>query len=170
MAENFSLKLSDAYEKLSEELFWRAFHILGDMEAARDIVNDTYLETMLHRNWWDSQRDEVREKYLKDTCDRMCRTYRTKNDRIRYTGEEWDEVFKGNDRAMEGAVLKESMRQYMDELGEDERRILILRYFKNYEMTRIADEENTTVSNVHKRLSRSRQKLKKIMEKPLPDS
>lgn len=170
MCKNEDWNFEQAYAAFRDRLFWQAYHILGDEEAAKDVVNDTYVEAMLHRNWWGEQNEHVREKYLADTCERLSHMQLGKRGRLKYFDAEWEELIGGGEHIVEQAVVRESLRQYMAELSEEDRRILELRYFENYEMTQIAEHEGITVANAHKRLSRSRKRLKKIIEKPLPDS
>lgn len=172
MQNQFSKEFSKAYAMYANTLFWRAYHMLGDMEEAKDVVNDTFVEAMLHQNWWGVQKNSIKQRYLVDTCERICRVMLERRGRMQFV-ELFDEEKEAPIEQQEYVIVQESMRQYMNALSMEDKRILFLRYFLGYEMAQIADAEGISVANAAQRLLRSRRRLKIIIEndieKPLPD-
>ena len=67
------------------------------------------------------------------------------------------------DEILAKAELKKEMQGYLNELGDDDSNILILKYIKGYSNDEIASLMNITQDTARQRLSRARKKLANII-------
>lgn len=172
IVELFWSRDEEALQKVSEKygpyLRKTAYSIVSNAQDAEECVNDTYLSA------WNSippHRPEVLLTYL---C-KLCRNHALM--RLRYNNaerrgggkavialDEIENVIPGEADEGESEAIKQSVREFVDGLGADEKTVFIQRYFWFYDVKTIAKNTGFTQSKVKIVLKRSRDKLKAKLE------
>lgn len=158
-------KIGEMYSRMYTRLHKLAYRHIHDRHIAEDIVNDTFMEAMKHQIWWCAQKRSLQEKYLMETCVRLCNAHMQKEERcyyLSYDDEKSEEP--GSDRCIETVELRESLVKCMEHLGEDERQVIGKKYFGNYSTGQLSAHIGISKANVLQRLVRARRKLKTILD------
>jgi RNA polymerase sigma-B factor len=74
------------------------------------------------------------------------------------------------DENLEHVEIRESIKPLLDRLDAREKRILLLRFFKNMTQSQIAEEIGVSQMHVSRLLSRTLEQLRTSMEEPVPDA
>lgn len=152
--------------------FYRiAYGILSDEGDSKEIVNDTYMKA------WNTIPPE-RPTLLKAFLARITRQLsinRLEHNNAQKRGggqyflalEELKECVSDNDLtdAAESVALQEALNRFLRSLSPDARRVFIRRYWHIHSVSEIARELRMSESKVKSMLMRTREKLKKHLEK-----
>lgn len=152
--------------------FYRiAYGILSDEGDSKEIVNDTYMKA------WNTIPPE-RPTLLKAFLARITRQLsinRLEHNNAQKRGggqyflalEELKECVSDNDPtdAVESVALQEALNRFLRSLSPDVRRVFIRRYWHIHSVSEIARELRMSESKVKSMLMRTREKLKKHLEK-----
>lgn len=148
-----------------------ANNILANNEDTDECINDTYLNT------WNSlppQRPSVLKAFLgKITRNLALNIYKRNHAQKRYDGvevviDELEECIPDNfsvEELTESGELSNIINAYLGEIQEEKRKILVERYWYITPVKDIAKKYNISESKVKMTLSRSREELKKYLEK-----
>lgn len=148
-----------------------AYGILRNRQDAEEVVSDAYLSL------WNNippDRPAVFCAYLYKTVRNMAllRYNAEMTDKRRVNAEasamtELDECISPEfvDEQYEERELTGILNRFLKTLGEADRRMFVCRYFANLEYKEIAKKYGYTLSRVKMSLHRSREKLKKTLEK-----
>ena len=160
-------KISLSYRSMYPKLFNRMLRMTGDGQLAQDIINEAFMAVMEHKEWWDSQSDAVRQKYVYDRCDAICQRHmevRHARKYVEYDDERQLSLGEEGHRIDEEAVIRENLRCYMDRLPPEEYGVMHMKYFMDMSVTEIADQLEVSEYTVYKRLSRAREMLRRLMD------
>ena len=164
----------EGFRRFHEEYFDRVFRyvlvlVRGDVDAARDAAQETYLRIVRHAKPF---RDEdtfwrwltvLAKSAVRDGM-RRRRSYT--NLLSRFVAElGWSQ----NGGALDGSekIFREGLETAMNELPEGERRLIESKYFEGASVREIAGRDGSTERSVESRLLRTRRKLREMIERSL---
>lgn len=137
-----------------------------------DILQDTFFEiykniVMISNLDEDSQRAYIYTVAKKWVYKLSKREFKHQKGRITFDVEDENryEDFVIEDDFTDELIDELTLKQYLDELSENERELLDLHYCQGFNLKEIAKMQNTTEGNVKVRLCRIRQKIKLKYEK-----
>lgn len=163
--------LTETEKKYRRYCFFIAERILGNAEDAEEIVNDTYLKAW---NTIPPQRPETLKPYLGMLCrqlalDRYEKMHAQKRGgQTAFVLEELEDTFPGKNEAAdpgEDAALTAALDHFLGTLPGRTRNVFLRRYWYSGTIPEIAAEYGMRENAVTVLLSRTRNKLKKYLEK-----
>ncbi|MBQ8281655.1 MAG: RNA polymerase sigma factor [Lachnospiraceae bacterium] len=170
--ERSETAISETAEKYGKYCHYIAYNILYNMQDSEECVNDTYLKA------WQTIPPQYPSKlstYLgKITRNLALNRYKYYNRQKRGEGQTelvLDELLEcvpateSTEQAVEEKILVEVLNRFLDDLPEEKMKIFMRRYWYMSPIKEIADDFAMGESKVKMILSRSRSKLKQILEK-----
>ena len=151
--------------KFRERLFYHAVYIVKDYEEAYDVVQEVFIRAMREQRFFD---EEFRMKaWLFRVTSNLCfNRIRDKKRRAAILeaspqessahADQLDAVFHGERRA--------EMDEALEQMTQDHKEILILRYYHDLSYAEIADALDVKLGTVMSRLSRARGRLLEVVE------
>ncbi len=141
--------------KYYDEIFRYCFHHLGDREAAEDVCQDTFVSFIEHEGEYCS-RGKLKN-YLYTIARNKCIDYSRKKTPV-YTD-------KPPDRRQEGGFEdKTEIRQLVEQLPEEYRQVILLRFFQGLTFAEIARILGVSASAAKYRVKRALELLQKEVE------
>ena len=150
--------MEDLYQKLRGPLIGYCQGMTHDWAEAEDIVQETYLRAMTHREVLRSMDKNQRRTWLYTTA-RNLFIDRTRR-RVREQGEEGLEQISFESDFTQAAVV-----QLMGRLSDQDRAIFSMRHFAGYNASEIGEMLDMPASTVRARLATARRQLAKWCEK-----
>lgn len=152
-------------EKYSDYCYSIIYRLLRDHEQTEEALSDVWLQI------WNSippARPQRLRAYLAKTARNTALHYIRHNDAQKRSGitvllDELAECIP--DPKRETDDLKELLRSFVDDLGPEERRIFLRRYWYGADIREIAADRGCTENRITGILFRTRKKLKKHLEK-----
>lgn len=170
--ERSETAISETAEKYGKYCHYIAYNILYNMQDSEECVNDTYLKA------WQSIPPHYPNKlstYLgKITRNLALNRYKYYNRLKRGEGQTelvLDELLEcvpateSTEQAVEEKILVEVLNRFLNDLPEEKMKIFMRRYWYMSPIKEIADDFAMGESKVKMILSRSRSKLKQLLEK-----
>jgi len=170
--ERSETAISETAEKYGKYCHYIAYNILYNIQDSEECVNDTYLKA------WQTIPPHYPNKlstYLgKITRNLALNRYKYYNRQKRGEGQTelvLDELLEcvpaaeSPEQAVEEKILVEVLNRFLDDLPEEKMKIFMRRYWYMSPIKEIADDLEMGESKVKMILSRSRSKLKQILEK-----
>ncbi len=161
--------LNEIVSKYDRLLFRLSENILRNPEDSRECVNDTYLAV------WNRIPPENPNPFpafiCKITRNLSLKKLRDKNAQKRQADtmpiHELEYCIGGTNVAdkVEAKLLGKKIDEYLATLSDESRVIFVSRYWFGEEISDIAQKVGLSESNVYKKLSRTRKKLKSYLEK-----
>ena len=156
-------------EKYGAYLHAIARNILGDERDAEECVNDAYMAA------WNSippnEPVDLRT-YLSKLCRRAAMKRVRDNSAEKRGGgqfalalDEIEEVIPGEADDDDAEEIRRVLNRFLSSLPNGARRVFVLRYYEMQSIENIADECGFTQGAVKMSLTRSREKLRKMLEK-----
>lgn len=147
-----------------------ACRVLRDPSEADDLLQDIFL--LIHRlcTTFDSTKGSARHWILQMTYRRAISRRRYLTSRHFYSNQELDEVaagLAGSDAAvhfedtLDGRFGKGNIEQIFQELSEDQRQALLLRFVEGYTLPEIAEKMGQSRANIKNHYFRGVEKLRK---------
>lgn len=147
-----------------------AYRVLRDPSEADDLLQDIFL--LIHRlcTTFDSSKGSARHWILQMTYRRAISRRRYLTSRHFYSNQELDEVaagLAGPDAAvhfedtLDGRFGKGDIEQIFQELSEDQRQALLLRFVEGYTLHEIAEKLGQSRANIKNHYFRGLEKLRK---------
>ncbi len=162
-------KFEEIYDTYSRYLFTIGLKILKDEGLASDALQQCYFKIYQNMN----KIKDINSKQTRSFFGIIMRNealmiYNKYSAMNHVTESLEDELFiidetADIDEILAKAELKKEMQGYLNELGDDDSNILILKYIKGYSNEEIANLLNLTQDTVRQRLSRARKKLANII-------
>lgn len=164
--------LSILFRRYSRLVRGIAYRILRDSSEADDLLQDIFL--LIHRlcGKFDPARGSARSWILQMTYRRALSRRRYLARRHFYNHQELDDYalrFAGSDAAsqFEGSILgrvgKKDIQELFQELSENERQALLLRFVEGYELSEIAEKMGQSRANIKNHYFRGIEKLRKSL-------
>ena len=163
-SSGWSEEITELYENLGRELWAIFYSHCNDADRAYDALQEAFLKLHIYTG------EPIREtrawllRVGKNWLTDMARRKQNSEKRIEYL-DELDGQSNDPAEMMEGIELQEQVQEGLDQLREEERQILILRYALNWSSNRIAETLELKTSAVDMRLSRARKRLAVILER-----
>ncbi len=161
----------ELYERYARAVFRYAYHMIGDVEEANDIMQDTFVKA--HRNLAGFRGDCSLQTWLMKVAGNLCL------DRVKRTNRRGDvalnsEYFpdlpdlssRGEDPAdkMERQDLHSMLYRVLDALPPAQRELIVLRDIQELSYMQIAERLSCSVASVKLRLFRARRSFKDRMQ------
>lgn len=156
-------------EKYGAYLHAIARNILGDERDAEECVNDTYMAA------WNSippNKPVDLRTYLSKLCRRAAMKRVRDNSAEKRGGgqlalalDEIEEVIPGEADDNDAEEIRRVLNKFLSSLPGGARRVFVLRYYEMQSIDYIADKCGFTQGAVKMSLTRSREKLRKMLEK-----
>ncbi len=157
-------ELADRHGRM---VFGAAYRVLGDVEAAEDVLQDVFVKLLNGRLGPKSAVEWgafLRVMATRQAIDVIRRNVRRKQQRLDALADQPDPSAahprQEADRRETAALVREAIKQ----LPKDEAAIFALRHFEEMTYEEIAVEMRTTANQVGVTLHRGRKKLRKILE------
>ena len=170
--ERSETAISETADKYGKYCYYIAYNILYNTQDSEECVNDTYLKA------WQTIPPQYPSKlstYLgKITRNLALNRYKYYNRQKRGEGQTelvLDELLdcvpaaESTEQEVEEKILVEVLNRFLDDLPEEKMKIFMRRYWYMSPIKEIADDFAMGESKVKMILSRSRNKLKQILEK-----
>ena len=164
--------ITETDKKYGEACRNAAYNILGSREDSEECVNDTYLKV------WDAippQRPSRLGAFVlriaRNLAVNMFRSRRTQKNGDGYNAVGFDEIaeFLPSRETVESAVDRQAVlaaiERFLKSLPKDKRIMFVQRYFYCSTLREIADSLHTTEGSVTMSLRRTREKLRRFLEK-----
>src|SRR3954467_10051617 len=153
------------YERHSRAAFSLAYRMVGTRNAAEDVVQEAFLSLWRSGARYDARRGSVRTWVLGIVHNRAIDSLRrsTVHDRRRASDEGIEERFESPDRTeVEVARRGEarSVRAIIDELPEEQGRVIQLAYYGGFTHTEIAEMLETPIGTVKGRMRLGLEKMR----------
>ena len=158
-------ELEHSYAPLLKQI---AQNITSSPEDAEECVNDTYFKL------WNTIPPE-RPNSLRNYAARVTRNLaidrfrknhsKSRDCEITLITEEIDDVFGTNDKQYDSVELKEIINSFLEKLDEKNRILFVRRYWQAESIKELAEQFHMRDSTVKMRLSRTREKFRKYLEK-----
>ncbi len=164
----FACDLSALLERYERPLVRYSWSILGDLEAARDIVQETFIR--LCRRWEtdgaETEDGGHTEAWLFTVARNLSIDHQRKQSRIIYMPQTHDRTA---DEPVPGAALEQreahdSVFGMLDQLSENQREVIRLKFQNDLSYKEIAEITQLTVTNVGFLLHTGLKKLRALME------
>ncbi|MBR6510355.1 MAG: RNA polymerase sigma factor [Clostridia bacterium] len=167
--ENAATALYDAYQK---DLYYHIYKTVNDHHLAEDLLQDAFIEIL-------GTIQNLKEpasflSWSKQIAYHKCTAYfKRRRDILADENEDglsiFDTIEEENaefipDEALDKADLKQTINQMIDELPEEQRSALMLRYFDEISVKEIAEIQGVTEGTVKSRLNYGRKAIKEAVE------
>jgi RNA polymerase sigma-70 factor (ECF subfamily) len=151
-------------QKWRQNLFYHATYIVKDGQEAYDIVQEVFIRAMRERRFFNE--DFKMKAWLFRVTSNLCfNTVRNRKRRgvlletmvrpVPQRASQLEQVFADEQRS--------TVLTAMDDLSENHREILVLRYYDDLSYAEIAEVLGVKLGTVMSRLSRARQRLSDVM-------
>ena len=164
--------IKETASKYADYCYATAYNILGNREDSEESVNDTYLDA------WNSMpphRPTILSTFLGKITRRISiDKLRARNaekrggSNLTLALEELEECLSARDdlqKELDAQILAEALNSFLEELSEIERRVFLCRYWYVDSLEVIAKQFGFSPSKVKSMLHRTREKLRKYLEK-----
>ena len=147
-----------------DRLFQHALYIVKDGQEAYDVVQEVFIKCMREPRLFDP--DFHVKAWLFRVTSNLC--YNIVRDRRRRGGileslAHRDEVAASQDDRVRDGERRDEVLSRMEDLSDDHREILILRYYDDLSYNEIADVLDIRLGTVMSRLSRARGRLGEVL-------
>lgn len=156
-----------------ELMFSVAYNMTGDVESAKDIVQDIHLKFLENPV---PEHISDRRNYVIRTTINLCLNLKRKTQRMQYVGPWLPEPLPSTaDRTDHGSMLeKKNLLSYelaflMERLSPVERAVFVLREAFEFDHKEIAEAINISVENSRQILKRAKTKVSSLKHQPVPD-
>lgn len=155
-------------ERYERPLVRYAWSILSDLEAARDIVQETFIRLCrrLEADGSSYEADEHREAWLFTVTRNLCIDHQRKQSRIIYMPQTEDRTAEEPvpGAAMEQQEMRDSLFALLDQLSGNQREVIRLKFQNDLSYKEIAEITQLTVTNVGFLLHTGLKKLRALLE------
>ena len=164
-ASNARGAMEAVIQKYRDPLYFHARYIVKDHQEAYDVVQEVFIKAMRESRLFD---DEFKIKaWLFRVTSNLCFN-QVRNRKRRgaildtmvkpeaFGADQMDTVFAGEQR--------EEMTAALEQLSDDHRQILVLRYYDDLSYAEIAEVLQVKLGTVMSRLSRARMRLSAVMD------
>lgn len=163
---------TDLYNAFQKDLYYHILKTVNDPTLAEDLLQDTFIEILQTIN--NLNEPAAFPSWSKQVAYHKCTAYFKKRREILADEKEdglsvFDTIEEDNaefipDEALDKADLKQTIHQMIDELPEEQRSALLLRYFDEISVKEIAEIQGVTEGTVKSRLNYGRQAIKEAVE------
>lgn len=163
---------TDLYNAFQKDLYYHILKTVNDPTLAEDLLQDTFIEILQTIN--NLNEPAAFLSWSKQIAYHKCTAYfKRRRDILADENEDGLSVFdtleEDNaefipDEALDKADLKQTIHAMIDELPEEQRSALLLRYFDEISVKEIAEIQGVTEGTVKSRLNYGRKAIKEAVE------
>ena len=167
--DNAATELYNAYQK---DLYYHIYKTVNDPHLAEDLLQDAFIEIL--GTIQNLKEPAAFLSWSKQIAYHKCTAYfKRRRDILADENEDglsiFDTIEEDNaefipDEALDKADLKQTIHQMIDELPEEQRSALLLRYFDEISVKEIAEIQGVTEGTVKSRLNYGRKAIKDAVE------
>lgn len=165
LREGRDAALSELVRRYEQDIFRFCLHYLKEVETAKELAQETFIRVYSSSGRFDVDRkfkpwmlciarnlclNELKRKKTvsMETLEEYASSARDESgDLFRFSGDGPDEVLMAQER-------REALKQFLDDLNEDARELVTLRFFERMSAKEIADVVGSTEGAVRTRLHR----------------
>jgi RNA polymerase sigma-70 factor, ECF subfamily len=157
------------YDRHCGVAFSLAYRMCGTRSAAEDVVQESFLSLWRSGARYDRTRGSVRTWVLGIVHNRAIDSLRrsTNHDRRRASDEGIEERFEAPERTDVAVAARDDAREIraaLDELPEDQSRVIELAFYGGYTHTEIADMLDTPIGTIKGRMRLGMTKMRRTLE------
>lgn len=166
-ADNPRLAMDMVVRKYRERLFYHAAYITKDSQEAYDLVQEVFIRAMREPRFFEA--DFRQKAWLFRVTSNLC--FNLVRDRRR-RGAILEQSFRDEHREADqldqvfGGEQRKEVLAAIDQMSEDHKEILLLRYYDDLSYAEIAEVLDVALGTVMSRLSRARRRLQEVLEQP----
>ena len=152
------------FSRYYERLVWHAMSILRDPEEAHDVVQEVFIKSMRESRLYDEDFKVQAWLYrvTRNLCFNLVRDRRRRGNILAAAPRE-ESIASNQLELVFGTQRKEEILEAIEQLSEDHRVILMLRYYEDLSYQEIADRLRIKMGTVMSRLSRARDRLNEVL-------
>ena len=159
----FQEQLITSFKQYSEAIYnYVFFRVNRSKEIAEDLTQEVFLKAWQNREKFEEQKSQLKTWLFVIARNTVIDYYR-KNKNILPIFDKGEVAKVSELEAVEDKILAEDILQRIAELADEERDILILRYFEDFELKEIAVIINKNYSATKVLVFRSLKKLKNLL-------
>ena len=172
IAQAQSAALRELYDRYGRMVFSLAYRITGSNETAEEVTQDVFVQVWRFAEHYDPQQGKLTTWLSSVTRNRAIDILRQQNVRPEGHADSLDDdLFGFNDSASEAAVepsvelrlQREQVRQALEQLPEEQRRVLALAFFMGMTQQEISVKLNQPLGTVKTRIRLGMIKLKSLL-------
>jgi RNA polymerase sigma factor (sigma-70 family) len=163
---------TDLYNAFQKDLYYHILKTVNDPTLAEDLLQDTFIEILQTIN--NLNEPAAFPSWSKQVAYHKCTAYfKRRRDILADENEDglsiFDTIEEDNaefipDEALDKADLKQTIHAMIDELPDEQRSALLLRYFDEISVKEIAEIQGVTEGTVKSRLNYGRKAIKDAVE------
>lgn len=155
--------ITTIYEHYSTSIFRYIYYRVGDVEQARDLQADVFLRMIEGLERYEDRGWSIGAWLYRIAHDRTIDQLRRSQRRNLQSLNESHEAVDGPEWASELRSEHSALRQAMNRLGEDQRRVLLLRFVYELSLQDTANQLGRTVGAVKSMQHRALDNLRRMM-------
>jgi RNA polymerase sigma-70 factor, ECF subfamily len=150
-----------------DRLLRSAYLLCGDETEAQDLVQETLIQAI--KSWRGFRGDSAIYTWIHGILLNLCRRYHRKQKRLVYDEERvLKETFQSDHvRQMDQDFCSARLTKAMQELSQEHREVLILRYFESMKIEEIARQTDVSCGTVKSRLHYAVRCLEQLIPKEM---
>jgi RNA polymerase sigma-70 factor (ECF subfamily) len=163
--------LDEFYDRYNRLVFSVALAIVGDRSVAEEITLDVFVQVWKHAGTYQPDRAKVSTWLIAITRHHAIDILRWQNSRPEKDTLNWEGISLQDGPAMhnleelvEVTLQREQVREALAELPEEQRKALVLAYFKGLTQAEISEALGQPLGTIKTRIRLAMQKLRKLLE------
>jgi RNA polymerase sigma-70 factor (ECF subfamily) len=171
IAKEQSDALNELYDRYNRLIFSVAFAIVGDRNVAEEITLDVFVQVWKHASTYQPDRAKVSTWLIAIARHHSIDVLRWQNSRPEADPLTRDETSLQNgptvhhlEEHIDLSLQREQIRKALEHLPDDQRKTLILAFFKGYTQSEIAEALEQPLGTIKTRIRLGMQKLRKLLE------
>ena len=163
--------LNELYDRYNRLVFSVAIAIVGDRSVAEEITLDVFVQVWKHAATYQPDLAKVSTWLIAITRHHAIDILRWQKSRPEADPLSWDGISLQNGPAMhnleehvEVNLQRKQVREALAELPDDQRKALVLAYFKGYTQHEISERLGQPLGTIKTRIRLAMQKLRKLLE------
>lgn len=174
LMEKVKQKDMEAYNSLyarhATKTYQFIFLYIRQKQAAEDLLQETFIRVYVKCRSYKNEKASFRT-WLHQIAHRLCIDYYRKHSKFKWQQMELDDYSEKHQSTIEQNIQNKILiQQYLGQLPDKERSILILAYYQGFTGKEISHILNIPEGTVKSKLHYSLKKLNKSIEKELKDS
>ena len=172
MKDGDEAALSEIYTEFYDDLYYYIYKTVNDPELAADLTQDTFIEIL--QSIGSLQEPAAFVTWSRQLAFRRCTAYfKKRHDLLADEDEDGYSVFDTAeeertefipDAAMDQADFRQTVMAMINELPEEQRSAIMLRYFEERPVSEIAEIQGVSEGTVKSRLNYGRKSIKQAVE------
>ena len=164
--------LTELYDRYNRLVYSVAFAIVADHSTAEEITLDVFVQVWKHASIYRPDRAKVSTWLIAITRNHAIDILRWEKSRPEANSLNWEDISIQDgppaahnlEEHMELTLQQHQIRAAIAQLPEDQRKALMLAYFKGYTQSQISDALNQPLGTIKTRIRLAMQKLRKLLE------